>query len=63
MKMRNALALASVAVALILSGCGQKPIKPAATHIRADESRAEGAIPPPVQLTPMLPQPKPAVRP
>ncbi|HEU4922854.1 MAG TPA: secretin N-terminal domain-containing protein, partial [Burkholderiales bacterium] len=62
MKMGKALALASV-VALMVSGCGQKPIKPAATHIRADEPRAEGAIPPPVQLTPMLPQPKPAVRP
>lgn len=63
MNMGKALALASVAVAVTVSGCGQKPIKPAATHIRADELRAEGAIPPPVQLTPMLPQPKPAVRP
>jgi general secretion pathway protein D len=63
MNMGKALALASVAVAMMVSGCGQKPIKPAATHIRADEPRAEGAIPPPVQLTPMLPQPKPAVRP
>ncbi len=62
MKMGKALALASVAVALILSGCGQKPIKPSATHIRADEPRPEGAIPPPVQVTPMLPQPKPAAR-
>jgi MSHA biogenesis protein MshL len=63
MKMRNALVLASVAISVILSGCGQKPIKPAATHIRADEARPEGAIPPPVQVTPMLPQPKPAARP
>jgi MSHA biogenesis protein MshL len=63
MKMRNALALASVAVALILSGCGQKPIKPAPTHIRAEELRPDGAIPPPVQVTPMLPQPKAAARP
>jgi general secretion pathway protein D len=63
MKMGKALALASVALAVILSGCGQKPIKPSATHIRADEPRPEGAIPPPVQLTPVLPQPKPAARP
>jgi general secretion pathway protein D len=62
MDLGKALALASVVISMV-SGCGQKPIKPAATHIRADESRAEGAIPPPVQLTPMLPQPKPAVRP
>jgi MSHA biogenesis protein MshL len=63
MKTGKALALASVAIAVFLSGCGQKPIKPAATHIRADEPRPEGAIPPPVQVTPMLPQPKPAARP
>ena len=62
MDLGKALALASV-LAVMVSGCGQTPIKPAATHIRADEPRAEGAIPPPVQLTPMLPQPKPAVRP
>ena len=63
MKMRNALALASVSVAVMLSACGQKPIKPSPTHISADEPRPEGAIPPPVQVTPMLPQPKPTVRP
>jgi len=59
----NALALASVALTLTISGCGQTPIKPSPTHIRADEARAEGTIPPPVQLTPVLPQPKPSARP
>jgi MSHA biogenesis protein MshL len=59
----NALALASVALTLTISGCGQTPIKPSPTHIRADEPRAEGTIPPPVQLTPVLPQPKPSARP
>ncbi|HEU4351033.1 MAG TPA: pilus (MSHA type) biogenesis protein MshL [Burkholderiales bacterium] len=63
MKKGKALALASVVLAMMVSACGQKPIKPADTHIRAEEPRAEGAIPPPVQLTPMLPQPKPAARP
>src|SRR5687767_5268568 len=57
----NAAALAAVVV--LIAACGQQPIKPAATHIRADEPRAEGTIPPPVQLTPVLPQPKPAARP
>jgi general secretion pathway protein D len=57
-----ALALAGVAVAVTLTGCGQKPIKPAANHIRADEPRVEGTIPPPVQFTPVLPQPKPTAR-
>ena len=61
MKRGNAAALAAVVV--LVAACGQKPIKPAATHIRGDEPRAEGTIPPPVQLTPVLPQPKPAARP
>ncbi|HEX7218566.1 MAG TPA: pilus (MSHA type) biogenesis protein MshL [Burkholderiales bacterium] len=61
--MGKALALAGVAVMGLLSGCGQAPIKPAATHIRADEPRTEGTIPPPVQLSPVLPLPKPTARP
>ncbi|HEY3078198.1 MAG TPA: type II and III secretion system protein [Burkholderiales bacterium] len=54
------------AVALVscaLGGCGQAPIKPAANHIRAEEARPQGAIPPPVQVTPLLPKPKAAARP
>jgi MSHA biogenesis protein MshL len=56
---KAAIAAAAVAIA----GCGQQPIKPAATHISADEPRAAAAIPPPVQITPVLPQPRPAARP
>jgi MSHA biogenesis protein MshL len=55
--------VAALAALVMLAGCGQKPLKPAPTHIRADEARVEGAIPPPVRVTPVLPQPKPAVRP
>ena len=63
MKKAKTLALAGVAVAVVLTGCGQKPIKPAPTHIRGDEERVQGAIPPPVQVMPVLPQPKPTARP
>jgi MSHA biogenesis protein MshL len=56
-------ATALVAIAAALAGCSQTPIQPAPTHIRSDEPRAEGTIPPPVQITPVLPQPKPAARP
>ena len=46
-----------------LAGCGQAPLKPSANHIlKADEPGA-GAIPPPVQVTPVLPKPKAAPRP
>jgi MSHA biogenesis protein MshL len=54
-------ALAAVAVA-VLAGCGQAPLKPGDTHIREQAAEA-GTIPPPVQITPMLPQPKATVRP
>jgi len=56
-------ALAAAATALALFGCSQVPIKPAAAHMRADAPRAEGAIPAPVQVAPVLPPPKPTTRP
>jgi len=52
-----------VLVPCLLAGCGQAPIKPAPNHLRADEAGGAGAIPPPVQVTPMLPKPKPTARP
>jgi general secretion pathway protein D len=61
--MRPGKAAALAATALFLAGCGQQPIKPAPTHIRDEAARVEGAIPPPVQITPLLPQPKPTARP
>ena len=52
------------ALALIVAGCGQAPIKPAATHIKAEEVPAiTGTIPPPVQVAPVLPKPQPTLRP
>jgi len=61
MKWGNSVAI--VLVPCVLAGCGQAPIKPAANHLRAEESGTTGAIPPPVQVTPMLPKPKPTARP
>src|SRR5262245_46599355 len=61
MKGGNAALLAALVVGL--AGCGGQPVKPAAQHIRADEPRPEGAIPPPVQVVPVLPTPKPTARP
>ena len=46
-----------------LTACAQAPLKPAANHIRAEENRAPGAIPDPVQVTPLLPKPKAVSRP
>lgn len=52
-----------VLLSALAAACGQTPIKPSANHIRSDEPQAGGAIPPPVQVTPLLPKPKPTVRP
>jgi general secretion pathway protein D len=46
-----------------LAACGQAPMKPAPNHINAEEARSQGAIPEPVQVTPLLPKPKAASRP
>ena len=55
---------ASAIIAALLAGCGQIPLKPAPTHISAaDAPSAGGQIPPPVQVVPVLPKPKPTTRP
>ncbi len=61
--MRSGTTAAVVLLAGLLTACAQAPIKPAETHLRAGEPRPEGSIPPPVQLAPVLPPPKPSVRP
>ena len=50
-------------VACALVACGQPPIKPAENHIRAEQMGPPGSIPPPVQVTPLLPKPKATTRP
>jgi MSHA biogenesis protein MshL len=54
---------AGLGAALLAAGCAQAPLKPAPNHLRADQPLAAGTIPPPVQVTPVLPKPKPSVRP
>jgi len=61
--MRSGTTAAVVLLAGLLTACAQAPVKPAETHIRAGEPRPEGSIPPPVQMAPVLPRPKPSVRP
>src|SRR6267378_3433609 len=61
--MRFGTTAAVVLLAGLVTACAQAPVKPAETHIRAGEPRPEGSIPPPVQMAPVLPRPKPSVRP
>jgi len=60
--MKNTAA-ACCTVMLVLLGCSQTPIQPAATHLRADASPVEATIPAPVQIAPVLPPPRPALPP
>jgi general secretion pathway protein D len=56
--------VAIVALGALLAGCGHRPMQPDETHLSAEEARADGTtIPPPVQITPVLPKPTPTVRP
>ena len=58
-----ARALGTLALALaLLTGCGLAPQQPSDAHLRATEKPAEGTIPPPVQVAPLLPEPKPTTR-
>lgn len=54
-----------VALASVLAGCAQAPAKPSETHIGVEvpPPAAPGTIPPPVQIAPVLPEPRPAVPP
>ena len=60
---KQGAAFVFVVAAGLLAGCGQTPVAPSETHINTEAIRAEGAIPPPVQVTPVLPKPTPAARP
>ena len=50
-------------LAALLAGCGHAPPKPSQAHIRSDEAHADADIPPAVQISPVLPKPKPSARP
>jgi general secretion pathway protein D len=56
-------ALLLCANALLLAACAQTPVKPAATHLmKPAAAPVEGQIPPPVQVAPLLPKPRPTAR-
>ena len=61
--MNLGIATLTVLVAALLGGCGLTPVKPAASHIRAEQPRAADSIPATVQITPVLPKPQPGTRP
>ncbi|HEX4798582.1 MAG TPA: secretin N-terminal domain-containing protein [Burkholderiales bacterium] len=48
---------------LVLGACGHAPMPPSEAHIRAGEPAPTGAVPPPVQISTILPKPRPTQRP
>ena len=59
------LSVSVVALATALVGCAQAPAKPSETHLGVEvpPPTVPGTIPPPVQIAPVLPEPRPAVPP
>ena len=57
--MKREIRAAAVLLPMLIAGCAQTPIEPSTGHVRSDAPPAEGQIPPPVQLSPLLPKPKP----
>ena len=57
-------AYAALAAALALAGCSQIPLTPSPAHVAGEPAaRADGAIPAPVQVAPVVPLPSPTARP
>ena len=48
---------------LILGACAHAPMQLADTHLRVEDAEPSGTVPPPVQISTILPKPKPTQRP
>ncbi len=60
--MKLGIVLAFAGGSALLTACAPVPMKPAEQHILAEEAPPAGDIPPPVQMAPILPRPKPTAR-
>src|SRR3990172_1729188 len=56
-------ALCIVSSALFIGACAQAPMKPSSGHVQTDSPLPSGTIPAPVQISTLLPRPRPAIRP
>ena len=50
-------------VLFALGACAHAPIQPSGTHLRAEEPAPSGTVPAPIQISTILPKPKPTSRP
>ena len=56
-------ALYTVWLGLFLGACAQAPLKPSPGHVQPSDQPVVGKIPAPVQISTVLPKPKPALKP
>ena len=57
------LTIAAAAALALPSACGHQPVQADKTHISGEEAVEQAPIPAPVQITPVLPKPRPMARP
>ena len=57
----RSISLAGVLFAL--GACAHAPIQPSGTHLRAEEPAPSGTVPAPIQISTILPKPRPTPRP
>ena len=50
-------------VLFALGACAHAPIQPSGTHLRAEEPAPSGTVPAPIQISTILPKPRPTPRP
>ena len=55
--------LSLAGLALLLGACSHAPMEQSGTHVLPEETASPGKVPPPVQISTILPRPKPAQRP
>jgi MSHA type pilus biogenesis protein MshL len=55
--------VALAVLALALGGCAHAPTQQSEAHLKADEAAPSGTVPAPVEVSTVLPQPRPTLRP
>ncbi|HZM35786.1 MAG TPA: secretin N-terminal domain-containing protein [Burkholderiales bacterium] len=61
--MKHLTIVLGAALGLLSAACGHQPMEAGETHISGGEVTDKAPIPPPVQISPVLPKPKPVLRP
>jgi len=55
--------ISASALALLLAACSQAPMRPSDAHVRPEAASPAGTVPAPVQISTVLPKPRPTLHP